>query len=140
MLANRFSKFANYSSVLLRLALAGILIFHGQSKVFGLEQTASFLGNIGFPAPLLFAVIAASIEFFGGILLLLGLLTRLAALLVALEFIVVILLKIFPSLIQVDSYGKIEYDILVLAVALTLLFIGSTKLSLERLIFKKELL
>ena len=61
---------------------------HGYAKVFenGFGPDAGFVsgvGNLGFPAPLFFAWMAALSEFLGGVLLALGLMTRPAAFLVA---------------------------------------------------------
>lgn len=55
---------------------------HGYAKLFGggIEGFAQGVANMGFPFPLLFAYLAALSEFGGGLLVALGLGTRLAAL------------------------------------------------------------
>jgi putative oxidoreductase len=69
---------------LLRLALGGVMWAHGAQKLLGLfggEGTREFVhqaAHLGFPAALAWLVIA--IEFLGGIALVLGVLSRLAAL------------------------------------------------------------
>ena len=66
--------------LLLRLYLAPIFIQVGLNKLNHLEHTAVWFGeSLGMPFPYLMAVLAGSAEFFGGILLLIGLMTRLAS-------------------------------------------------------------
>lgn len=65
------------SLLLLRVAAGGFLVPHGYGKLFGgLDGTASFLGSLGYQPPMLWAALVAAVEFGGGILLALGLLTR----------------------------------------------------------------
>lgn len=68
---------------LLWLRLMGIgIATHGTQKIFGghMAQFAEGVAQIGFPVPIVFAWAAALSEFLGGILIALGLGTRLAAL------------------------------------------------------------
>ncbi len=71
--------------VLARLVLGTVFITHGWQKLdtFGLDGTAASFDQMGVPLPELSAALAAAIELGGGVLLLLGLLTPLAALLLA---------------------------------------------------------
>lgn len=63
--------------LLLRIFLAPIFIIAGYGKLAALDNTAYYFGEIlGMPAPMLMAIIAGGVEFFGGIALLLGLATR----------------------------------------------------------------
>ena len=63
--------------LLLRLYLAPVMMQAGWNKLVGFENTAAWFGNsLGLPFPELMAALAAGTEFFGGILLLLGLATR----------------------------------------------------------------
>lgn len=64
MLAEKFGKYSDYASVVLRVALGAVLFWHGQAKILDLAGTAGFLAQ-SFPAPMLLAVIAAVIETFG---------------------------------------------------------------------------
>jgi len=59
-------------------------------KVPPQEGFVGRVGGMGFPAPLLFAWLAAFAEFAGGILIAIGLLTRPISLLVFLHFVVVV--------------------------------------------------
>lgn len=73
--------------LLARVLLGVILIAHGWQKFFdnGIAATAEGFRGMGVPLPDVAAVFAASVEFGGGILLIAGLLTQLAGLLVALN-------------------------------------------------------
>lgn len=76
---------ADVGLFLIRAALAAVFIYHGGQKLFGLfgghgiEGTAGWMAGLGIPFPTAAAVLAGSAEFFGGIVLLLGTGTRLAA-------------------------------------------------------------
>lgn len=70
--------------LLIRAMVGVVFVFHGAQKLFGafggpgLDGFAGFMTKLGLPQPYLQAVLAAATEFFGGLLLLLGLGTRLA--------------------------------------------------------------
>ena len=62
----------------MRLALGAVMVGHGYHKVFGgLHQHAQFVASLGLPAWT--AYLSAFSEFLGGLLVLLGLFTRIAA-------------------------------------------------------------
>src|SRR5260370_14648387 len=61
-----------------RLTLGAIMVSHGYHKVFGgLDHHAQFVASLGLPAWT--AYLSAFTEFFGGLLVLVGLFTRAAA-------------------------------------------------------------
>lgn len=62
-----------------RIFLAPLLIMAGYGKLSGIENTASYFEFLGLPAPTLMAYLAGTTEFVGGILLLVGLAVRWAA-------------------------------------------------------------
>jgi len=70
--------------LLLRLALGAIFIYHGYPKLFGhTHEAVQGFVRLGFPG--YFAYISGLVEFFGGCMLIVGLFTRVAGLLLAIE-------------------------------------------------------
>jgi putative oxidoreductase len=67
--------------LLLRLVLAAIFIFHGYQKVFGygISGVINMFTQIGVPAPAIMAPLVSVLELVGGIALLFGAFTRVAA-------------------------------------------------------------
>jgi putative oxidoreductase len=67
---------------LVRIMTGVIFIAHGYMKFFvmGIPGTTGFFAQVGIPAPGIMALLVATLEVVGGIALVLGLLTRLAAL------------------------------------------------------------
>jgi putative oxidoreductase len=107
------------------LALA---LGHGLGKLPPSEGFTGRVGDMGFPAPELFAWLATTAEFGGGLLLALGLLTRPAALLVCGQMVVVALLAHAG-----DPFGDREKAVLIGAIALMCLLAGSGRYSLDAL-------
>lgn len=143
-LSKWFEKYSNWASLLLRVVLGLVFIMHGAQKLFGafggggISGTAGFLGQLGFPAAGFFAVILAIVEFFGGLFVLVGLFTRYASLLIAIDMIIAIL-TVHLSKGFFAGNGGYEFVLTLLLVAVALLFSGAGKyLSLERAMFKKE--
>lgn len=72
--------------LLLRIVIGLTLAAHGGQKLFGwfggggIRGTTAFFRLVGIPAPDAFAYVVGITEFFGGVLLVVGLLTSIAAL------------------------------------------------------------
>src|SRR5439155_26965154 len=95
MLNKLFATDNSISAAILRLVLGVVFFAHGAQKMLGWFGGFGFSGTMGFftgtmhiPAPLAFLAIAA--EFFGSLGLILGFLTRIAALGIATNMIVAI--------------------------------------------------
>lgn len=72
---------ANAGILILRVFLGAAMMTHGVPKMFGgLEGFTGFVSSLGVPAPAVMAFLAAFAESFGALFLLLGVLTRPAAL------------------------------------------------------------
>lgn len=63
-----------------RTLLSILFIISGFSKLAGLAGTAGYFGSLGLPAPMVVAVLVGMLEFLGGIAVLVGFKTRIAAL------------------------------------------------------------
>jgi len=130
------------ATTVLRLVLGIVFFAHGAQKMLGWFGGYGYTGTMGFftgglhiPAPLAFLAIAA--EFFGGIGLLLGLLTRIAAFGITVNMLVAIFTVHLPFGLFANWSGTqkgegIEYHLLVLAMTAFLMIKGGGALSADR--------
>jgi putative oxidoreductase len=80
-----------YAPLLLRLFVAFVLIYGTMDNIFDharMLEFRDFLANHRFPMPMASAYLSAYAQFIAGILLLFGVLTRLTAIVVVINFIV----------------------------------------------------
>ena len=133
------------SFTMLRVVLGVVFFAHGAQKMlgwfggFGFHGTMGFFTHMGMPAPLAFLIIC--IEFFGGLGLIVGLLTRIAALGVAGDMIGAIFLVHLQNGFFMNWMGGqkgegIEYHLLALAMAAALLLRGAGAFSVDRALSK----
>lgn len=131
---------ASWFTIPIRLALAAVMIAHGSQKVLGSFGGPGFnaftSGNTPFsfmrPAWLWLAA-AAFTEFVGGILVGLGLLTRVAALLIACTMLTAAVGVHLSGGFFASNKGY-EYPLALFAMALALLISGGGMLSVDRAI------
>lgn len=125
----------------LRIPAGVIFAAHGAQKLFGsfggygLEGTGQWMASIGLEPGYLMALASGSVEFFGGIALLLGLLTRPSALLLAITMLVAIITVHLPNGLFMSNNGY-EFGLALLAITVALAFNGGGKLSLDRKLSK----
>jgi len=114
-----------YAAFFMRLAVGGVFLLHGISKFeHGIGATAHMLASVGFPFATIFAVILITIETVGAVCVLLGILTRAWAAVMAVEMVVAILA------VKLPGGGNVELEALLLAGAVTLVALGDGPLSL----------
>jgi putative oxidoreductase len=92
--------FDRYWPVPLRIILGIAFMVHGAPKLFsaqGHQQFQGMLGQLGVPLPQLMSWVVGLVEFVGGIALVLGLLTWIAAALLTIEMLVAALLVHAPA-------------------------------------------
>ena len=127
----------SFASLALRLSAGVIFVAHGAQKLFGsfggsgLEGTGQWMASIGLEPGYLMALAAGSAEFFGGIALLLGLLTRPAAVLLAITMLVAIITVHLPNGLFLSN-GGYEFGLALLGMSVALAFSGGGKFSLDR--------
>jgi len=120
----------------LRLALGATFIMHGGQKLFiyGFAGVSGSFAQLGIPMPGLLGPFVSLVEFFGGIAIVFGLLTRLAALGLAGNTIVALLTV--PLKAGFFNPGGVEFPLSLLAAAATLAITGAGAFSLDALIGK----
>jgi len=119
--------------LLARLTVGVVFIGTGWGKLHTLPDVTEFFASLHIPAPGLNARVVACTEFFGGILVLLGLFTRLAALPLAFSMLIAILTAKRGDIDGLTSLvGFEEWSYLVLF--LWLAVAGGGPLSLDRLL------
>jgi uncharacterized membrane protein YphA (DoxX/SURF4 family) len=140
MLENIFSPYNDLGLFILRLAAGIIFLVHGwpklnpNSPMKGPAGFGGFLKQMGVPMPIFFGWVVALLETLGAVLLILGLGTRVLAVLFAIDMLVAILvakmrvMKVGFSAQQATGW---EFDFILGAVALSLLFTGAGNIALD---------
>jgi putative oxidoreductase len=126
--------------LILRLTVAVVLWPHGAQKALGLfggpgiaGTVAGLSGHLGLPAALVYLIIA--IEFLGPIALVLGVLTRLVALGIAIDMACAAVLVHAPNGFFMNFAGNqrgegIEYFVYAVGASLALVIAGSGRIAL----------
>jgi putative oxidoreductase len=126
----------------IRVAAGTIFAAHGAQKLFGwfsgygLQGTAGWLDSIGLGPGLLMASLAGGAEFLGGLLLIIGLLTRPAALTLAITMIVAIFAVHIEHGLFIANNGY-EFALALLAVSVALVLRGAGSLSFDQVLYRK---
>jgi putative oxidoreductase len=134
-LGSLYASLDRFALPILRAGLGLILMAHGSQKLFGLfggmglNANAGLFDKLGYHHGMFWGTLVGCTEFFGGALLVIGLLTRLSAL-------SVIIFMLFS--IQFTSKagffwtkGGMEYSILILLAALVFLIRGGGQCSID---------
>src|SRR5690554_3249907 len=126
---------AGYDTLPLRLGAGVIFAAHGAQKLFGwfgghgLEGTAAWMASIGLEPGVLMAALAGSAEFFGGLALIIGLLVRPAAVVLALTMLVAIFtVHIGNGLFMANNGYEFGLALLVISIGLAIRGAGSASI------------
>ncbi len=120
----------DWSLTLVRVSAGLIFAVHGYQKFAGgIAGVAGYFAKLGIPAPGVMAPFVATLELAGGVLLVVGLVTRWAGLLLALEMIVT------GFLVQVPARGwnASDLDRSLLAAGLALFLAGPGRAAVDAL-------
>ena len=127
---------AGLAGLILRVPVGIVLMAHGAQKLFGwfggygLEGTGQWMASIGLEPGYIMALLAGSAEFFGGLALIAGLLTRPAALVSAFTMLVAIFSVHINNGLFMSNNGY-EFALSLLAATLALTVQGGGTLALD---------
>ena len=114
--------------VVLRLCLGAIMIAHGWQKIADhLHGFMGILGHLGIPAWMAYLVVAA--EFGGGILVVVGFLTRFAAFAILIDMLVAIFKVHLHN--GLTHQGGFEFPMACATIAFALIFFGPGPISID---------
>jgi len=130
----------DHTIALARLMLGVVFFMHGAQKAlgwfggYGFHSTMHFFTGMGIPTP--FALLAISAEFLGGIGLIVGFLSRIAAFGIAVNMVVAIFMVHLPNGIFMNWFGNqkgegYEYHLLAIALCILIMVKGAGALSVD---------
>jgi putative oxidoreductase len=123
-------RFQGLGAFVMRVALGTIMVAHGYTKIIPKDALYNFSHMVvRMHLPLWLGYVAAFTEFFGGMLLIVGLLTRVAAFMTAIDMAVAIIkVHLHGGLLGPNSFAL---PLALLSIALMLVFTGSGWLGLD---------
>ncbi len=122
----------DWGLLILRLGLAIVFFAHGLPKIKNVGQVAGFFKQAGIPLAGLSAWIVTLLEIVGPVLAVIGLGTRFVALGWAISMVVaIVVVKIRMAKASFAGQGGWEFEFILGAAALTLVFTGAGALSLD---------
>lgn len=130
---------AGWGALALRIPVGIIFVAHGAQKLFGwfggygLAGTGQWMDSIGLSPGIAMAFLAGAAEFFGGLALIVGLLVRPAAAVLAFAMLIAIFSVHIGNGLFMSNNGY-EFGLALLAVSVSLLFSGAGRASIDQLI------
>jgi len=110
--------YGDWSIFILRIILGIIFIVQGWLKLKNLKGASAWFDSVGFKPGQFWAPIVAAVECLGGLFLILGILVQPVAILLAIQFLVIVGWKIFT---KQKFVGNLELDLILLASILVVL-------------------
>lgn len=126
----------DHAMLALRLIAGIVFMAHGAQKLFGwfggggLQGTGAWMASIGLEPGMLMAFLAGAGEFFGGIALIIGLLTRPAALVTAFTMVVAMFVVHWQNGFF-NSNNGIEFSLTLLVLSIAIALQGAGKFSVD---------
>jgi putative oxidoreductase len=118
---------------ILRLAIGGLMLFHGMNKIlFGTQQVEIYLNSAGMPAFFSFGVFIG--EVLAPIMLILGYKVRLAAFFVLIDMLIATLLVHASNFNETNALGgwMLELNALYFLGAVSIMFLGSGSIAITK--------
>ena len=140
-LTSTSQRHAGWGLLSVRLAVGTVMLYAGWQKLFsfGVPAFAKALGAEGVPLPTLFAYGVTLLELVGGALIILGLLSRPLAALLAIDMVAAILLVTHEfGFMSATGKAGVEVNLLLIGGLLALVFAGSGSVSLDRLLERRR--
>ena len=129
------SQLASLAPLAVRLIIGTIMLAHGWQKLTEMGPGnfgGQMLAGLGVPLPVFMGYVITFVEIIGGILLIVGFLSRLAALLLTINLVVAVLLvKVNVGFLSGSSGTGAELDLALIAGLLVILFAGPGRLSVD---------
>lgn len=132
----------HFGPTALRIPTGIIFVAHGAQKLFGafggygLQGTGQWMDSIGLSPGYLMALLAGSAEFFGGLALILGLLVRPSALILAITMAVAIVTVHLDKGLFMANNGY-EFGLSLLAISVALALSGAGRASVDQMLVKR---
>lgn len=137
MQTETMTKAQNAGLALLRFTLGSVFLAHGAQKLFvyGFSGVGAAFAHMGIPLPQISAVVVSLVEFFGGAAVLVGLITRPAAALIA-----VTMLVASGTLLPHGFFAPqgAEFPLSLLGLSLALVLTGPGEYSLDALLSRRR--
>jgi putative oxidoreductase len=129
------NRFQSLGALVMRLVLGVIMVAHGYTKVIPSGSLYTFSHMVTrLHLPVWMGYLAAFTEFFGGMLLIVGLLTRVAALMTAIEMgVAIIKVHLHGGLMGPNAFA---FPLALFSIALMLVFTGCGWLGLDDFVGK----
>ncbi len=128
---NKMSRFCYRPSLgllFIRVAVGAVFLAHGWMKIGNVDMVSGMLGHMGVIAPGFFGPFISWLEVVGGLMLIFGILTRVAAAALGIEMIFAIFLTGIGK-----GFGPHELEILLMAGSLGIALLGSGKFALYKM-------
>ena len=137
LFASASNRQINFVLTLLRVVVGAIFVAHGAQKLFvyGFDGVAGAFAGMGIPMAGILGPFVALVEFFGGLALIVGLLTRLASVGIASTMVVAILVVHIKN--GFFNPAGVEFPLALLASTISLAVAGAGQWSLDALIGRR---